>query len=167
MMPKKTKTSRKGRPTTTTIRQGRTTCTPDVMEKILGVLRIGCTRTAAAVTAGVNELMFSHWMNDDAYDKSPWREFRVAVAEAEAQAEVMYAKVIAKASHVHHEGQWQAAAWWLERRKSREWARTEPRFVDDRAPVAPASPAPIVLVVTQPGDTLDDIKARVASAAKG
>ena len=49
-------------------------------------------------------------------------QFAKAIKEAEAEAEVQYVKVIKNAAA---SGNWQAAAWWLERRKAADYRRVD------------------------------------------
>lgn len=140
-----------------------TRLTPDVEERILAALRIGCTRSAAAAAAGISMDLLSKWVVGD---NPAFAGFRERVEIAEGEAETLFTRVLTKAATSHHEGEWKAAAMWLERRRSRDWARTEKRTIDGKASV-PATPAPpVILVVTQPGDTLDDIKQRVDAMKK-
>jgi hypothetical protein len=48
--------------------------------------------------------------------------FRDAVEKAEADAEVRYSAQVAKAAT---DGTWQAAAWWLERRRHTDYGRKD------------------------------------------
>jgi hypothetical protein len=49
-------------------------------------------------------------------------QFAKAIKEAEAEAEVQYVNVIKDAAAA---GNWQAAAWWLERRKAADYRRVD------------------------------------------
>lgn len=78
---------------------------------LLGALRAGNTRSAASAYAEVSRTTFYRWMEDVA--------IRDAVEKAEADAEVRFASQVAKAAT---NGTWQAAAWWLERRRPEAFA---------------------------------------------
>jgi hypothetical protein len=78
---------------------------------ILTALASGNTRTAAAAYAGINRGTFYKWL-----ERRP--SFARAVEKAEADAEVRAAATVLKAAQ---KGTWQAAAWWLERRRPADY----------------------------------------------
>jgi hypothetical protein len=80
---------------------------------ILTALREGNTRRAASNAAGVSEDTLAYWMKHDS-------AFADEVRKAEAIAEKVAMSQIAKATMTH----WQAAAWWLERRRPKDFGRT-------------------------------------------
>jgi hypothetical protein len=87
---------------------GRTSKATDARkDALLSALRAGNTRQAAAAFAEINRATFYRWMEADA-------SLRDSVEKAEADAEVRFASHVAKAAT---NGTWQAAAWWLERRR--------------------------------------------------
>lgn len=79
----------------------------------LTALEHGCTRRAAAGAADVGHATFYRWLEDET--------FRDAVEKAEAKAEAAYTMSVAAAVAKN----WQAAAWWLERRRNEDYARRE------------------------------------------
>lgn len=79
---------------------------------LLGALRLGNTRRAASAYAEISAPTFYRMMEDVT--------FREAVEKAEADAEVTYLARIAAAVDA---GTWQAAAWWLERRRYEDFAQ--------------------------------------------
>ena len=83
------------------------------VESCLAALRIGCTRRAAAGAAGVSAQTFYRWLDDVT--------FRDEVEKAEAQAEAAYTSVVQRATV----DSWQAAAWWLERRKHEDYGKRD------------------------------------------
>jgi hypothetical protein len=89
--------------------------TPAREQAILGALRVGNTRTAAAAYAEISLDTLARWISDDA-------EFCGAVLKAEADAEARFLGQIAKAAQ---DGTWTAAAWWLERRRPENYARKD------------------------------------------
>lgn len=93
------------------------------VEAALQALRIGCTRRAAAGAAGVGHATFYRWLEDET--------FRDEVEKAEASAEATYTAAVANAVPKS----WQAAAWWLERRKHDDYAQRSKVEVDMRAHV--------------------------------
>lgn len=86
--------------------------TPEREEIILKALRLGNTRTTAAAYAEVHRDTLYEWLADPAFSD--------AVQKAEADAEARFVGQIVKAAH---DGTWQAAAWWLERRNSHAWGK--------------------------------------------
>lgn len=76
----------------------------------MGALRVGNTRTAAVHAAEISLETLRRWMDDDA-------EFRGAIQKAEADAEQRFLAQVAVAAKTT----WQAAAWWLERRRAMDY----------------------------------------------
>jgi transposase-like protein len=93
----------------------RTKATPERIAFLLAALEAGDTRTAAAASVGVHIHTLSRWLVEN-------EQLRDAVEVAESRAEHNYLGVIAKAAA---DGNWQPAAWWLERRKWRDYAKRE------------------------------------------
>jgi hypothetical protein len=94
---------------------------PEREQRILNALRIGNTRTAAVALAEVSLDSLARWMAEDA-------EFCGAVERAESEAESRFLGQVAKAAA---DGTWQAAAWWLERRRWQNYRRREGLEVTD------------------------------------
>ena len=88
--------------------------TPERVEAILDALRGGCSRMAAASAGGIHYDTLHDWLA-----KNP--EFLREVEKAESLAEANYTAVVFKAAATN----WQAAAWWLERRRFRDYARRD------------------------------------------
>lgn len=86
-----------------------------IAKRITDALNAGNTRTAAVAYGGIDYKRFQRWMVKNA-------SFTNAVKAAEAQAEVSNVAIIAQAARG---GTWQAAAWWLERRRHEDWRRRE------------------------------------------
>jgi len=89
--------------------------TPALEQRLMGALRAGNTRRAAASFAGVSEDSLQRWERRSA-------AFADALKKAEADAEVRHVANIAKAAQ---DGTWQASAWWLERRRPDDYGRRE------------------------------------------
>lgn len=87
--------------------------TPARRELILEALRQGSTRTAAAAAAGIDKSTLFEWLRI-------FPIFSDAVKKAEAEAELSSVQTIRKAAA----DTWQAAAWWLERRRPAEWGNS-------------------------------------------
>lgn len=88
--------------------------TPEVETAILNALRVGNTRTDAALAAGVSRGAIAEWCRR-------YPAFLSAVEKAEAEARLRFVGIIATAART----KWQAAAWFLERRVPAEWGRRE------------------------------------------
>jgi hypothetical protein len=101
---------------------GRPPYSDDVRKAILKNLEIGCTRTAAAGSAGVDDSTFRRWQNDIP-------GFRAAVEEAEAKAERMYTGRLARRAAA---GDTRAIEFWLSRRRGNAW-RERVSVVDEEA----------------------------------
>jgi len=91
-----------------------TKLTPAVQEKIVQALQLCNRRKDAAEYAGINDATLRRWMargknaNDEEY-----AAFRQAVIEAEAKAQILAMGCIA--TEIRN-GNWKAAAWYLERK---------------------------------------------------
>jgi hypothetical protein len=97
-------------------RTGRKTKATDArIEVVMSALKAGNTRRAAAAYAEISPQTFYRWLDENG-------AFRDAVEKAEADAEVRYASIVARAAT---SGTWQAAAWWLERRKAQDFGRMD------------------------------------------
>lgn len=89
--------------------------TPEIVERIREALVAGNTRKASALHAGIDQDTLNIWMNR-------YSDFRTAVENAEAQAEVDHVANIVQAAQ---KGNWTASAWWLERRRHQDWGRKD------------------------------------------
>jgi len=82
---------------------------------LFSALREGNTRRAACAYAGVSEDSLARWLARSA-------DFAERIKEAENMAEQQYVGAIRRAAH---QGNWTAAAWWLERRRAQDWGRVD------------------------------------------
>jgi hypothetical protein len=89
--------------------------TPEREARLLEALRAGNTRNAACHYAGITRETLGEWI-------ARFSDFSDGVQKAEADAEVRMVAQIARAAN---EGTWQAAAWWLERRRPDDYARRD------------------------------------------
>lgn len=89
-----------------------------VERAILVAIRQGNTLTNAARQAGVSYRTLCRW-------RALSVTFNHAVEKAEAEAEGLFVNDIAAAAR---DGSWQAAAWWLERRRTGEWRKPADRL---------------------------------------
>lgn len=88
--------------------------TPEREKRLLDALRAGNTRKAACHFAGIDPSTLENWLRISAFSD--------AVKKAEADAEVRMVGQVAQAAR---DGTWQAAAWWLERRRPDDYGRVD------------------------------------------
>ena len=95
-----------------------------VKEKLRAALVAGNTYVAASRLAGISISTFTRWMSQgrEAKEGTPAREFFDFVELASTEAEHRNVMCIQKAAG---SGSWQAAAWWLERRRATAYARKD------------------------------------------
>lgn len=99
-----------------------TKLTPARRRKICKALADGNTRKTSSEASGISRRTFSRWMAmGEDEKKGPHRALRDAVLQAEAEATSEAVACLRKAAH----RDWRAAAWWLERRRPKEWGRWE------------------------------------------
>ena len=97
--------------------------TPDVRTRIIAAIRNGNTYEASANYGGICYSLLREWIVRGEEDESgDFLEFVEAVKKAEAEAEVESVALIRRSAQ---DGQWQAAAWFLERRKPSDWGRKD------------------------------------------
>ncbi len=91
-----------------------TKLTPAVQERLIQALAIGNHRKVAADYAGVDEKTVRRWMARGIEEPNgPCGALRDAVRQAESKAQIMAQGCITQAAR---NGDWRAAAWFLERR---------------------------------------------------
>lgn len=86
---------------------------PAVTKELVRLLQNGNTRMAAAKATGIDYSTLKRWCNLSA-------PFRAELEKAEALGETLYVGDITMAAR---SGNWQAAAWWLERRRHGDWRK--------------------------------------------
>ena len=89
--------------------------TPEVVDKIVQALKLGAAYEDACNYAGISFETFRTW-------RARYPAFLEAIKAAEGQATVHWLAAIEKAAR---EGNWQAAAWKLERRYPDRYGRKE------------------------------------------
>ena len=95
--------------------------TPEAQQKIVQAVASGNYLETAAAYGGITYTTFNNWMNrGEARESKIYIEFFEAVKKAEADAEVLRVARISKAAN---EGNWQADAWYLERRYPNRWGK--------------------------------------------
>jgi hypothetical protein len=124
--------------------------TPKVQEQICNAIKAGSYSEIAARYAGVGSATFYKWMalGDGDSAESPYKEFREAVENARAAAEVRNIGLIQQAAN---NGTWQAAAWYLERTSPARWGRRS------ALEVTGAEGGPVKIDVS-----IDELEAKVA-----
>jgi len=96
----------------------RTKLTQEVQNAFIQAIKLGCPKKDACGAAGIGETTFYKWMewaDSKRKDAHKYREFRERIKEAEGLATQRWLAIIEKAAQG---GQWQAAAWKLERRRA-------------------------------------------------
>lgn len=106
---------KKGRPTS---------LTPALQSKVISAIKAGAYVETAAAFAGISKDTFYAWLRKGAKESpgQPYREFSDAVEEAQVFSELNDLRVIDQAAA---KGQWQAAAWRLERKFPQRWGRRQ------------------------------------------
>jgi len=99
----------------------RTKRTPSLVDALCRVLRAGTTRRAACAHVDIASPQFYRWLETDV-------AFRSAIEKAEADAQLRFEKIVADAAA----DTWQAAAWWLERRRPDDYRRRDRIELDIR-----------------------------------
>jgi hypothetical protein len=99
-----------------------TVLTPDVQRRICDAIAAGNTRHDAAEYAGVGASTVRTWLaKGRRQHRGKFRAFLTAVKKAEADAVVRNVAIIQKAGTT----KWQAAAWWLERKRGEDWSQNK------------------------------------------
>ena len=94
--------------------------TPDVQRRLCEAVAAGNTRHDAAEYAGIGESTLRRWLAQGRHRRSgKFRALLAAVKKAEADAVVRNVAIIQKAAPKS----WQAAAWWLERKRAKDWSQ--------------------------------------------
>lgn len=128
--------------------------TVDVIRRVCDAIRDGNCREVSARLAGIHPATLFDWLRKaKAQGKGRFHEFSEALKKAEAEAEGDRVLLIKQASV----RSWQAAAWWLERRRPERYALLDPaelkrlgkeieeinsRVHGQPAPEAPQDPPP-------------------------
>ncbi len=99
----------------------KTKLNPEVQKEIVKRIRAGNYIRVACQAVGISHTTYFDWLKKGEEDKSPYAEFLDAVKKAESEAHVEYVAIVAS----HAPKQWQAAAWWLERRFPELWGRRD------------------------------------------
>jgi hypothetical protein len=108
---------------------------PTVRKAILDAVKAGNRLTVAAARAGISKPLLHQWLllagkcrqlvdlgDTVPVALRPYVRFLAQIEKAEAEAELRSVEIIRKAAE---NGQWTAAAWWLERTNPEGWAKRE------------------------------------------
>jgi len=107
---------------------------PERTERIVAAIAAGVSRSAAAEAAGIGRSTLMRWLAAARDGDAGYQDFLDLVKKAEADAEVAMVKVVKSAAE---SGTWQAAAWWLERRRPKHFALKREVRADVTQKVAP------------------------------
>ena len=96
--------------------------TETLIENLAASIRSGCYVETAVAMAGISKQAFYRWLKQAEGDESTelTKKLSDAVKKAMAEAEIRDLSVIDVAAQ---QGQWQAAAWRLERKHPERWGR--------------------------------------------
>lgn len=98
-----------------------TKLTPETQKRIVDGIRMGATYELASQYGGVAYNTFNEWMKaGEGAQSGRYRDFYEAVKKAEGEAAIGWLAKIEKAAS---DGEWQAAAWKLERRYPQNYGR--------------------------------------------
>jgi hypothetical protein len=135
---------------------------PATTEKVVQAIIAGCSRADAARYAGVGESTLRRWIARGRAEKEgAFADFADAVLDAEAKASVLANGCIAKAIR---NGDWKAAAWFLERRFPERYAPRSRLFdphrvleiLEERGLVVDRDRALVALAEASPGVAAPD-----------
>jgi len=97
-----------------------TKLTPETHKKIVQAIQLGASYELAANYAGVSYSSFNLWMKKGATGNNIYSQFYNDVKEAEGRGAIGW---LAKIENAANDGNWQAAAWKLERRYPEAYGR--------------------------------------------
>lgn len=118
----------------------------------------GASKEAAAQSVGISKPTLYRWLDKGKSETSGnYRDFLNAIEKAEGDAELLMTLQIIKAT----DKSWQAAAWWLERRRPQNFPR--PRDMPPYSDIAPGpSTAELAKMVMEAlGDEDETTKERI------
>ena len=99
--------------------------TPDTIKRLTNAISVGSTYVLACKHAGISYEIFNQWRHGKGFPQGTTAEQKVqfvdAIEKAEGDAAVGWLAKIEKAAS---DGNWQAAAWKLERRYPSDYGRT-------------------------------------------
>ncbi len=99
----------------------KTILTPELQDAVVKRIRAGNYIKVACLAVGIGVSTYFEWLKKGEEGRQPYAEFTDTIKKAEAEAHVNYVAIVAS----HAPKQWQAAAWWLERRFPDKWGRRD------------------------------------------
>ena len=109
----------------------RTKLTPEVTDRLVQALALGNYRQDAADFAGIDVATLRRWMaRGRAASEGLYAELYEAVRAAEARAKITATGCITKAAR---DGEWRAAAWWLQRKFPHQFSEQSQLFLVRKA----------------------------------
>ncbi len=102
----------------------RTKLTPETTKKLTDAIRQGATYEHACNYAGIHYGTFCEWRTLGESGRKVYSEFSDAIKKAEGDATIKWLAIIDRSATG---GNWQAAAWKLERRYPEDYGRPESR----------------------------------------
>lgn len=118
----------------------------------------GSSIADACALAGIAESTYHAWVKRGEAGESPFAEFSELTRAARAEARTRLVRVVRRAAT---EGDWKAAAWFLERSDRSNWGRTVDAKVEHSGP----NGGPIEIDVTKLTD--DELRAIVEGKGGG
>jgi len=100
---------------------GETLLTPELQRKLVTLIKVGNYAEVAARACGISKDTFYKWLLRGGKGEEPFKALADAVEHAAAEAESR--DVLHMANHARKH--WQAAAWRLERKNPKKWARKD------------------------------------------
>lgn len=98
--------------------------TPEHIEPLLRAIRLGATYEHACMAAGISYDIFNEWKNGRGYSKETTAEQKADFLDRLKKAEgQMVTDQLATIQQAAQSGNWQAAAWKLERRHPKIYGR--------------------------------------------
>lgn len=98
--------------------------TPELIDQVVTAIRLGNYAQTACELVGIGTTTYYRWLETAEKSGSPaiYREFRDALKQAEAEAEV---RTVARIMRAAEDGTWQASAWYLERKHPEKWGKND------------------------------------------
>lgn len=98
----------------------RTKLTTELQETVCELLRAGNYLHIATSQAGISPATHHEWIRKGEEGTQPYADYKDAVTRAWEAAEVRNVTLIQR----HAQGDWRAAAWYLERSRRENWGKT-------------------------------------------
>lgn len=103
--------------------------TPEVQQRVIGALRLGLSRSAAAGVGRIAPRTLRDWLSRGERGEAPFDDLLEAVETAEGQAQAKLTGMLLKAAS----GDPKVTKWLLERRFPEDWGRRSANKGEDRA----------------------------------